>query len=105
MRFLYGLGKKCQMVSFRVRAFESGLAIEGELDVSTVPVLRKALEQAPGGTVPLVDLAGMSFVDSAGLQGLLSIVRSDPRVRLVNPTRAALRVMVVAGLERDLMNA
>jgi anti-sigma B factor antagonist len=46
--------------------------VQGELDVSTVPMLQPAFEAAlaVGGPV-VVDLCGASFMDSAGLHALL----------------------------------
>jgi anti-sigma B factor antagonist/stage II sporulation protein AA (anti-sigma F factor antagonist) len=93
------------MVSFQVYPVANGLAVDGELDMATVPLLQSAVDQSLAGSEIVVDLSGMTFVDSVGLVGLLSIVRSDRSVRLVNPSRTALRVMVVAGVERELMNA
>jgi anti-anti-sigma factor len=93
------------MVNFEIRALDSAVAVHGELDKATVPLLQDALDQSATGSVSVVDLAGMTFVDAAGLAGLLAIVRSGSGVRLINPTRSALRVMVVAGVERELMNA
>jgi anti-anti-sigma factor len=99
-----GLIGRCQMVYFEIREADNVLAIYGELDGATVPLLQDALADA-SGSVSVVNLAGVSFVDSVGLLGLLSIVRSRDGVRLINPTRTTLRAMVVAGVERELMNA
>jgi anti-anti-sigma factor len=93
------------MVNFETRAVDNGVAVYGELDVATVPLLQDALDQSATGSVSVVDLAGMTFVDSDGLVGLLAIVRSGGGVRLINPNRTVLRIMVVAGVERELMNA
>jgi anti-anti-sigma factor len=88
-----------------VRSLGDRVSLHGELDLATVPLLQVALDRRPAGSVAIVDLAAMTFVDSAGLAGLLTIVRSGTRVRLVNPSRAALRTMVMAGVERELMDA
>jgi anti-anti-sigma factor len=90
---------------FEVRSLGDRLSLHGELDLATVPLLQVALDRLPAGSVAIIDLAAMTFVDSAGLAGLLTIIRSGSRVRLVNPSRAALRTMVMAGVERELMDA
>ena len=49
------------------------LALSGELDLASTPILErelKALESA-GATKILIDLAGVGFMDSTGLQALL----------------------------------
>jgi len=51
------------------------LALGGELDVFTAPRLKEALEEAtPTGTESLVlDLRGLSFIDSSGLAVILGV--------------------------------
>jgi len=44
-----------------------GLRLVGELDLSTVPVLRAALDTLP---VAVLDLAELSFMDASGLHAL-----------------------------------
>lgn len=50
------------------------LALGGELDVFTAPTLREAIEEAaPAGSENLVlDLRGLSFLDSSGLAVILA---------------------------------
>jgi anti-anti-sigma factor len=93
------------VLNFRIREVENGIAVDGELDMATAPLLQDAVDQSAPESLSVVDLSGMTFVDSAGLVGLLSIVRSGRGLRLVNPSRTALRAMVTAGVERELMNA
>jgi anti-sigma B factor antagonist len=73
-----------------------GFRIAGDLDVSTVGLLADALEPSveQGGDLTL-DLSGVTFVDSTGLQllmqaarklegrGRLALVSPQPRVRLL----------------------
>ena len=50
------------------------LAVQGELDPSTVPELDQAVEAAlskEGLDQVLIDLAGVAFIDSSGLSALL----------------------------------
>jgi anti-anti-sigma factor len=68
--------------------------LAGELDLATVPRLDdelKAVEDA-GPEVVLVDLQGLSFMDSSGLRALLA---ADARAR-----EAGRRLVLVRGDER-----
>jgi anti-sigma B factor antagonist len=49
------------------------LRLTGELDLASTPILERALEDAEIGKAPLVvlDLDGLSFVDSTGLRVIL----------------------------------
>ena len=64
------------------------LALGGELDVFTSPRLRDALEEAmPTGSEALVlDLRGLSFLDSSGLAVILGV---NERCRSRGPARSA----------------
>jgi anti-anti-sigma factor len=62
--------------SFAVHPIEegNGLRLVGELDMATVPELEAALSTA---TAPVVlDLAELSFIDSAGLHALVRYARA-----------------------------
>jgi anti-anti-sigma factor len=68
--------------SFRVTAQppdESGrvrLVAEGELDLATAPLLKAALDEQSGAQVSvLLDLAGVTFMDSSGLKVLVKAAR------------------------------
>jgi anti-anti-sigma factor len=67
------------------------LGLEGEIDLRTVPLLRTHLAEAlsSGRGAVVVDLRGVSFIDSTGLATLLNALR-----RL---TRARRRLLLVAG--------
>lgn len=76
------------------------VAAEGELDIATVPVLREVLtrELADDGAVVVIDLTGVSFVDSSGVHALLAAAVDYPgRVRIV-PSAACLRIFEVADI-------
>jgi anti-sigma B factor antagonist len=49
------------------------LALSGELDLASAPVLERELRdaEATGPTRLVIDLAGLAFMDSTGLQALL----------------------------------
>jgi anti-sigma B factor antagonist len=67
------------------------LALRGELDVSTVPKVEQALHQLEGDgvSVLVLDLRGLTFLDSSGLR---LILEADGRAR-----REDRRVLVVPG--------
>ena len=82
------------------------VAVEGELDVSNAPRLRRALSDVidgePGSVV--VDLSRLTFVDSTGL-GVL--VGADKRARalgvglvLSSPQPSIAKVFEIAGVHR-----
>ncbi|SEH03525.1 anti-anti-sigma factor [Nonomuraea solani] len=56
-------------------ADRAGLRIEGELDCSTLPTLRRALASMTGGAAAgryCVDLSGLAFIDTGCLRVLVS---------------------------------
>jgi anti-sigma B factor antagonist len=74
----------------------------GELDFSTADRLRAPLDTArTDGVTTLVDLAGVNFVDSAGLRVLLDAARDSNKHEwpwfIVRPSSAVLRLIELAG--------
>jgi anti-sigma B factor antagonist len=70
----------------------------GEFDSSTAELLRSPLDAArTDGVTVLVDLAGVSFIDSAGLRVLLEAARASDRHEwpwfIVRPSPAVLRLV------------
>jgi anti-sigma B factor antagonist len=81
-----------------------GLAVRGEVDMATAPALEAALEEAirdSAGAV-LVDLSGVEFLDSSGLQVLMRararLGTEDRALALVCPFGPVRRVFELAGL-------
>jgi anti-sigma B factor antagonist len=80
--------------------------VAGEVDVYTAPQLREHLDhQIESGKHELVvDLSGVSFMDSTGLGvlvGRLKQVRlNDGSMRLVCPHDRVLKVFVITGLDK-----
>jgi anti-sigma B factor antagonist len=80
------------------------VALHGEVDVLTVDKVRLALaeavEQRPGSIV--VDLAGLSFIDSTGLGALVfGFQRARDEgiaFRLAGPSPSVRQILVVSGL-------
>jgi len=76
-----------------------GWRISGELDLSTGPELESAIRSAE--TTPVVlDMSGVSFMDSSGLRVILSMATSldghGPSIILRNPTRPVRRVLGIS---------
>jgi anti-anti-sigma factor len=74
----------------------------GEIDMSTIVVLRRELDAARAGAATvLLDLSGVTFMDSTGLHLLLEASRSsavsDWGFFVVRPSRAVRRLIEVSG--------
>ncbi|MGY1609714.1 MULTISPECIES: STAS domain-containing protein [unclassified Geodermatophilus] len=76
----------------------------GEVDCSTAPELREAVDGALAGGPPVVtvDLEAVTFLDSAGLSVLAvahrTADRAGTRLRVLVGTRAVARALQVTGL-------
>ena len=81
------------------------LTLAGELDLSSVESLRRAVEQATAGAPERLtfDMAGLRFMDSAGIAVLLNAAKQVSSVRLRNPTLAVRRVVELTGLSDVLV--
>jgi anti-sigma B factor antagonist len=81
------------------------LILGGDLDLATVPMLQEHLDRATcSGAVVVIDLAGLGFIDSSGLEVL---VRADRQLRassgqlvLLGGSRAVYRAFELAGVDR-----
>ena len=82
------------------------LSLGGELDIATTPTVRSAIDAAIAGGAKriIVDLTGLSFIDSTGLGVLIGGLRrareNDGRVVLVATEGRILRLLRVTGLVR-----
>jgi anti-anti-sigma factor len=85
------------------------LAIHGDLDIDTGPVLHNALEQALARPRPrlVVDLTGVQFCDSTGLSqfvvGHRRAVSLGGGLRLAGPSRWLHQLLGTVGLTRELI--
>jgi anti-anti-sigma factor len=71
----------------------SRLTLRGELDLATTARLEQALEEARGDI--LLDLRGLTFMDSTGVRLLLEIAeRHGPRLRIIAPESGDARVTI-----------
>lgn len=82
----------------------SVVEVEGEVDMFTAPKLREALVQlVDGGSYRIVvDLEGVSFMDSTGLGtlvgGLKRVKEHEGSLALVCSSRPVMRVLTITGL-------
>ena len=102
------------------RANASVLHVQGELDLASAPVLREALISALSAnpaTHLVMDLTGVSFMDSTGIGvlagahkrvtaggGWFSVVVSTPAVRKALQTTGLLRAWRVTGSVEDALS-
>jgi anti-sigma B factor antagonist len=76
----------------------------GEVDVSTAPELRERLHEIPEGSTVVVDLSGVTFLDSTGLGVLVAALKrvregeGEGDLRLVVSRPQVTKVLEVTGL-------
>lgn len=95
----------------RIIREEAGVvvAVEGQIDMATVPLLWGSLEEATSAvsTRLIVDVSGATFVDSTGMAVFLMAHKrlrgQGAELVLRDPTPAVRRVLQVAGLDRVLV--
>ena len=84
------------------------LMLDGEFDLTSAPSFEEAIDDAIEAGRPnlVVDLRGMSFVDSAMLRALIrgfTLVRArGRRFALIRPNPLVWRLFVLTGLSRKL---
>jgi anti-sigma B factor antagonist len=83
-----------------------GLALHGELDLATVPVLMESLDacERDDESVVALDLTGLSFLDASGLKAILNahrraIRRHERGLVLVNPSRDIRRLLELTAID------
>jgi anti-anti-sigma factor len=79
------------------------LRLEGELDSSSAPAFAKAIAELDASPRPvLLDMAGVSFIDSTGVGAVVAARRTlDQRfasLRILNPRERARFVFELTGL-------
>lgn len=97
-------------MEFEIKTERSGalcvVTIAGEVDVYTAPQLKTSLiEQIEDGcTDLLVDLRGVSFIDSSGLGVLIGVLRRTKEgsgtIRLVCSRGNVMKVFRITGLDK-----
>jgi anti-sigma B factor antagonist len=89
--------------SFSVRTFDDplSLVVTGEIDLATADELRLAMDDviARRGDVPVVlDLAGVTFIDSTGLSVLAQAAASGDEIVLRDPPKVVRSILALTGL-------
>lgn len=80
------------------------VVVTGELDLTAAPRVVAELKQlrAQGGVI-VVDLSGLTFLDSSGIAALLESHRLSPdAISFVTPTGQPLRALQLCGLLEKL---
>jgi len=84
------------------------VSVQGELDVYTAPLLRERLHEvlAQGASKVVLDLHGMTFIDSTGLGVVIGALKrlreSDGDLVLRAPSRSTRKVLDITGLREIL---
>jgi anti-sigma B factor antagonist len=80
------------------------LVLVGEIDSYTAPALAERLAHEP--KVLMVDLAGVTFIDSSGLRILVEAhqarIDADASLTLRSPSAAVQRLLEISGLSSHL---
>jgi anti-sigma B factor antagonist len=78
------------------------LTVEGEIDAESVVQLRAVLDAVQLDKHVVVDMAGVRFMDSTGINALvdrsLRIEGTGGSLRITNPSRSVQRVVEITGL-------
>ncbi len=76
------------------------ITLAGELDISTVPALRSAVEAATERRPETLtfEVAELSFMDSAGIAVLLGAAAAVPTVRLRGASPGVRRLIELTGI-------
>ena len=88
--------------------FGAIVSIAGELDIATVPLVSAALQDEPaaGAEAIVVDLSGVTFMDSTGLAALMTLQRDidarGGRLVIACPEGPARLLFDVAGVADQL---
>jgi anti-anti-sigma factor len=100
------------LFSATVQSVDGGMVVMlvGELDMATAPELSEVLESclAAGPPEVIVDLGGLTFVDSSGISVLVraqqDLIAQGRQLAVRSPRQLVKRVLEIAGLT-DYLNA
>lgn len=85
---------------------DDGLALAGELDAHTAPLLAEAIAAADADRLS-IDMSQVRFVDSSGLRVLIeahqSALAQDRTVCLTNPSPTVTRLLQISGIDDYLV--
>lgn len=87
------------MELLRIAKTDGALIVEGEVDLAAADQLREALLESAAAGTSVVDVSGITFIDSTGLHILLTAGQAlngaGPLV-LRSPSRAVQRLLSIA---------
>jgi anti-anti-sigma regulatory factor len=83
-------------VDFAINIDERHLYVNGELDHASAPHLHLEMASAEG-LIDAVDLRGVTFIDSGGVEALLILHRRYANVPLREPSVAVQRIVDLLG--------
>ena len=96
---MYGSALNIDLSQVNGSAF---VTVEGEIDAFSVGKLRAVLEDVDPDKQVVVDMSGVRFMDSTGINALversLRIEGAGGSLRISNPSRPVKRVVEVTGL-------
>jgi anti-sigma B factor antagonist len=91
------------MKNLRMRGFAGGvLYVSGELDMASIDEFEEGVRLCLDGEGEVVlDLSGLSFMDSTGVNAILSLAREvgDRSVVLRHPSRTVLKVLDIVRID------
>lgn len=76
-----------------------GLVLTGEIDGANADDLYAALESASGAPTLLVDLCGVTYLDSVGVGALFDVAHANMRLRVTDGSAVA-TVITICGLNQ-----
>ncbi len=83
------------------RTGDNRFEVVGEIDAHSASALAAALEESTADTI-VVDLSGITFMDSSGLRVLLALAERSttggPLLQIARPSRPIMRLFEVSGL-------
>jgi anti-sigma B factor antagonist len=91
-----------RVAEFEVQSGPGRVVVAGEIDLRTSPELREALADASAveGSEVVIDLTGVTFIDSSGISELLRASNAGHRLRLRHPAASVRSLFELAGLDQ-----
>jgi len=90
------------MDDFSILASPGSVVLEGEFDLTSVDALRRAFEAAHDDEIVVV-MAGVTFMDSSGVNELIRPLQRGVRIRLKGCPPVVRRVIRITGLDAVLV--
>jgi anti-sigma B factor antagonist len=82
------------------------ISLTGELDMASAPEFEDAIDGAQGGSPIIVDLRGLTFIDSMGIRALLRVYAAGQNghstVSFIRARNSVQRILQIAGVDQAL---